>query len=174
MLSVFWVENPCPDPSNIFESERQPRILPLLPLHDPEDDNLEDLRRQCEASSSRNPVVNFLLQEDIKALRADGITVDDDNDPIPENNPDQTVQAEIRGRGHGGRGAGRSAGQGAGRGGDVSNVLATGTWITPSTCPRRLSGALNREGRWIRHSWEDIIIYDELDVAFGFPGTVSY
>ena len=52
----------------------------------------------------------------------------------------------------------------------MSNVLATGTWITPSTCPRRLSGATNREGRWIRHSWEDIINYDELDVwLLAFP-----
>ncbi len=105
-------------------------------------------------------MVNLGIREDIEALHADGITVDDNNDPAPENVPLFDVSNNGGGRGRGGGGRG---GRGGGGRGDVDAVLATGTWVTPNTCSRQITGATNREGRWIHNNWDELAHYDELD-----------
>ncbi len=73
------------------------------------------------------------LQQEIAELRQQGIEVDDDNEPAPENaNP--TV-AEF----------------------------TVGEWITPTICPRRADpNCTNSKGSWKHHAWNKIKEMDEL------------
>ena len=86
-------------------------------------------------SSTTNVAANVELTEDIAALRRQGITVDDDNEPAPENAVPQPA----------------ASGQ-------------VGEWVTLTTCPRRGDpNVQDREGQWINFRWSQIANMNELD-----------
>ena len=83
--------------------------------------------------STEDEVRNFNRSDEIAELRQQGIEVDDDNEPAPEN-AEPPPQAT----------------------GDV------GEWVTPTICPRRQANCTNRKGSWKNYSWQVIAEMDEL------------
>ena len=72
------------------------------------------------------------LQQEIAELRQQGIEVDDDNEPAPENASPTTSRIDV------------------------------GSWIIPLICPRRADPrCTNNKGSWTHHSWPKIKEMDE-------------
>ena len=111
----FKVETPCTDPSNVFADEAPPTL---------EGDN-DALR---ESTSNVDPNVS----DDIDELRAQGIAVDDDNEPAPENTGPPPADA------------------------------LPGTWCTPTICARRANPNITDSiGTFKEKSWNTIAEMDE-------------
>ena len=111
-----------------FEDEQ----APTAPPPEPAEQTLEEIALRVSTEDERR---NFrsVLAEDIAELRQQGIEVDDDNEPAPEN-------AEPRPQATG----------------DV------GEWVTPTICARRQANCTNRKGSWKNYSWQVIAEMDEL------------
>ena len=77
------------------------------------------------------------LRGDIDEQRRQGITVDDDNDPLPENTAPQSPAARM---------------------------YETGTWTTPRACCRRTDGFVYPEGKFVNKRWDQIADMSELDL----------
>ena len=76
------------------------------------------------------------LAEEIAELRQQGIQVDDDNEPAPEN-----AQPA------------------------APSTSTVGEWITPTVCPRRADpNCSNSKGSWRSHSWQKIKEMEELSL----------
>ena len=83
------------------------------------------------------PNVRGVLAEEIAELRQQGIEVDDDNEPAPEN-----AQPAPR-----------------------STVPVVGLWVTPTTCPRRAdTNCRQSRGMWKTATWAQIREKDELQL----------
>ena len=97
---------------------------------------LEDVQRIQELRMSTSDVVSNIgpAADDIAELRNQGIEVDDDNDPAPENaQPSNPVAAN------------------------------GGHWCNPTICPRRANPNIqNTKGNWKTKSWQAIKEMDEL------------
>lgn len=93
----------------------------------------EQNRDRVLRTDAGNVARNINDTTEIEELRQQGITVDDDNDPAPENAVPQ------------------AAGQP-----DV------GVWITPTICPRRADGCANNKGTRRNHSWLQVSQMDKL------------
>ena len=94
-----------------------------------------------DRSSNRNTTINIEgglsragTREEIEQLRQQGITVDDDNEPAPEN-----AQALEVGE-------------------------HTGTWEKPQYCCRRANTYSDQAGRFVHHRWDKIAEMDELQL----------
>ena len=98
-----------------------------------------------ERESTQNVVCNIegglsraATREEIEELRRQGITVDDDNEPAPENAQPPVPQGP---------------------------APPPGNWEKPTYCPRRANSDFSdQEGRFINHRWDAIADYDELDL----------
>ncbi|KAL3803042.1 hypothetical protein ACHAWO_003841 [Cyclotella atomus] len=109
------VETPCTDPSNVFTDEAPPTL-------DGDDDALR------ESTSNVDPNVS----DDIDRLRAQGIAIDDDNEPAPENTGPPPADA------------------------------LPGTWCTPTICARRANPNITDSiGTFKEKSWNTIAEMDE-------------
>ena len=99
----------------------------------------EARRRQELRTSERDVTANIgPLAQEIAELRMQGIEVDDDNEPAPENAQLFTL---------------------------TPSVGSAGSWITPSICPRRADASIsNSKGNWKTNSWQKIKEMDELAV----------
>ena len=77
------------------------------------------------------------MAEEIAELRQQGIEVDDDNEPAPENAAPP-----------------------------VAAMFTVGTWVTPTVCPRKANAATNNHicGSWRNFAWSKIKLMDELEV----------
>mgnify|MGYP007027707777 FL=1 len=75
--------------------------------------------------------------EDIADLRHQGIEVDDDNEPAPENVPAQSEAAPLP---------------------------SNGRWEKPTVCSRRANNFQNLAGKFTNHRWDKIADYDELEL----------
>lgn len=83
--------------------------------------------------ASFSNVARSELAQEVAELRQQGIEVDDDNEPAPENaQPTPQTTAQV------------------------------GEWITPTVCARRQQNCSNRKGSWKNYSWEVISKMDEL------------
>ena len=83
------------------------------------------------------PNIRGGLAEEIVELRQQGIEVDDDNEPAP-NNAQPTPH---------------------------TTVPVSGLWVTPTTCPRRADpNCRNSRGTWKQSSWAKIREMDELEL----------
>ena len=97
-----------------------------------------------QRTSSRNVVANVGnltrggTREEIEELHRNGITVDDDNEPAPENTaPDFAEEA----------------------------VPTGGTWEKPTYCIRRANSDFSDSaGKFKSHRWDEIVEYDELEL----------
>ena len=90
--------------------------------------------------------INNAWAQEIAELRQQGIEVDDDDEPAPENKvPDEPSQHDV------------------------------GEWVTPNVCPRRVdSNITNVRGRWKNNSWNKIREMEELALfRMCFPGTMG-
>ena len=121
-------------PVTPFESEApQPPTLPPIQVPAVND---------AERSSVRNVVSNIEgrmrveTTEDIADLRHQGIEVDDDNEPAPENVPAQG-EAPLPGNGR---------------------------WEKPTVCSRRANNFQNLAGKFTNHRWDKIADYNELEL----------
>ncbi|KAL3786177.1 hypothetical protein ACHAWO_002190 [Cyclotella atomus] len=111
----FKVETPCTDPSNVFTDEAPPTL----------DGDNDALR---ESTSNVDPNVS----DDIDELRAQGIAIDDDNEPAPENTGPPPADA------------------------------LPGTWCTPTICARRANPNITDSiGTFKEKSWNTIAEMDE-------------
>ena len=91
----------------------------------------EAVDETIELRTSRDDVRRSELSQEISDLRQQGIEVDDDNDPAPENaDPPQPT----------------------------SHV---GEWVTPTICARKEANCSNRKGTWKNYSWKAISEMDE-------------
>jgi hypothetical protein len=98
-----------------------------------------------ERQSSNNVTSNIVggmsraaTREEIEELRRQGITVDDDNEPAPENAQPPVPQGP---------------------------APPPGNWEKPTYCPRRANSDFSdQEGRFINHRWDAIADYNELDL----------
>ena len=77
------------------------------------------------------------LRGDIEEQRRQGITVDDDNEPPPENVPAQ---------------------------GEAAPLPGNGRWEKPTVYSRRANNVQNRAGKFTNHRWDEIADYDELEL----------
>ena len=102
-----------------------------------------------DRTSNRNTTANIegglsraATREEIEQLRQQGITVDDDNEPAPEN-----AQAP-----------------------EVGAAPPPGIWEKPQYCCRRAAQFSDTAGRFVHHRWDEIAEMDELQL-FGmcFP-----
>jgi hypothetical protein len=86
------------------------------------------------ASEDVVPNISGALAQEVAELRQQGIEVDDDNEPAPENaQPAPRASADV------------------------------GEWITPTICPRRANTSCsNSKGNWKTQSWQKIKEMDEL------------
>ena len=77
------------------------------------------------------------MAEEIAELCQQGIEVDDNNKPAPEN----AVPP-------------------------VAAMFSVGTWVTPTVCPRKASAATNNHthGSWTNFAWRKIKLMDELQL----------
>ncbi len=130
----FKVEQP---PATPFESE-MPQ-LPAPPIPGAAVPNANAGKR----SSNRNVVTNIEgrmrieTREDIAELRHQGIEVNDDNEPAPENVP-EPYEAPLPPGG--------------------------GRWENPTICSRRANNFQNLPGRFTNHRWDKIADYDEFQL----------
>ena len=83
------------------------------------------------------PNIRGVLTEEIAELRQQGIEVDDDNKPAPENaQPTPNTPVPV-----------------------------AGSWVTPTTCPRRADpNCRNSRGTWKQSSWAKSREMDELEL----------
>lgn len=88
-----------------------------------------------------------LSQEDIAALRAHGMTVDDDNDALPENVP-----------------YGKNTKATAAVGAEGPNGAASLVWERPAVDPRKAQGLTNTSARFTKASWETIAAMNDLQI----------
>jgi len=124
-------------PSTPFEDE----IVPSTPAQPPSERLIAATRRsrddavlRVEASDVVPNVVGGSRAEEIAEMRQQGIQVDDDNEPAPEN-------AELL----------------------ATPVVNVGEWVTPTICPRKAdSSCTNSKGVWKHNSWHKIQEMDEL------------
>ena len=92
-----------------------------------------DPSEEAALRASTTNVTPNITRAEIDELRQQGIEVDDDNEPAPENaipEPPATTQV--------------------------------GEWITPIICPRREQNVANRKGNWKNFAWSVIAEMDEL------------
>jgi hypothetical protein len=75
------------------------------------------------------------MREETEELRQQGITVDDDNEPAPENDAPQRLSDKI---------------------------YAAGRWEKPIVCPRCASGFANANGKFKNFRWDEIADFNEL------------
>ena len=94
-----------------------------------------DRSAQTNARSNIEGSLRAETREEINELRQQGIVVDDDNEPAPENARPQTVAEQIYAAGH---------------------------WEKPTVCPRRASGVADVEGKFKNTRWDEIADLDEL------------
>ncbi len=93
-----------------------------------------------ERGSTRNAVASVdvcsrnLTREKIEELRQQGIEVNDDNDPAPENVPQSKDPPPP----------------------------VNGTWEEPTHCPRRANNIQDRSRTFVNHRWDEIADYNEL------------
>jgi hypothetical protein len=78
------------------------------------------------------------LRGDIDEQRRQGITVDDDNDPLPENATPAQNKAQ--------------------------RIYESGTWTMPRACCRRSNGFAYPEGKFVNKCWDQIADMSELDL----------
>ena len=78
------------------------------------------------------------MSEEIAELRQQGIEVDDDNEPAPENASPPAA----------------------------ASMFTVGTWVTPTVCPRKANPATNNNNRgsWRNFAWGKIKEMDELEL----------
>lgn len=93
----------------------------------------QDVTNQRSSVDDVSPNVHSDLVNEIDELRQQGIEVDDDNEPAPEN-AEPPPQATI----------------------------PVGEWITPTICPRREANCSNRKGLWKRFAWTVVREMNEL------------
>jgi hypothetical protein len=93
----------------------------------------QDVTNQRSSVDDVSPNVHSDLVNEIDELRQQGIEVDDDNEPAPEN-AEPPPQATI----------------------------PVGEWITPTICPRREANCSNRKGSWKRFAWTVVREMNEL------------
>ena len=108
------------DPETFFESEG----TALNPPPPPEVD--------AERTSFNNVVPNVFggagLREEIEQLRAEGIEVDDDNEPLPNDAAPTPVEAGVQYE-----------------------------YTVPTFCPRRANNnIMDSPGRWVQFRWDEI------------------
>ena len=133
------IDGPCPRPEDAFDSP-EAMVAPMGPVVVPP--NLSQLRGSRENASAtvRERRFNRVSLEDVERLRAEGATVDDDNDPLPENAVPNTTAPTT------------TAGSVSAVGGSTPFVNgATVCWITPTICPRRAMACPNAKGRFTNH-----------------------
>jgi hypothetical protein len=78
------------------------------------------------------------LRGDIEEQRRQGITVDDDNEPLPENATPAQNEAQ--------------------------RIYESGSWTTPRACCRRSDGFAYPEGKFVNKRWDVIADMSELDL----------
>ena len=78
------------------------------------------------------------LRGDIDEQRRQGITVDDDNDPLPENATPAQNKAQ--------------------------RIYESGTWTTPRACCQRSNGFVYPKGKFVNKRWDQIANMSELDL----------
>jgi hypothetical protein len=118
------------DPETVFESEQR-MVMPEA-INPPVDD---------ARASLENIVPNVFqgghagLAEEIEQLRAEGIEVDDDNEPLPEEAaaPPDPVGTQYN-------------------------------WEKPTFCPRRVNSMPNDPGKWRNHRWDEIAAMSSFDL----------
>ena len=121
-------------PPTPFTSE-EPQAAAVLPV--------PNNARERESSNNVTSIIEGGLlhaatREEIEELRRQGITVDDDNEPAPENAQPPVPQGP---------------------------APPPGNWEKPTYCPRRSNSDFSdQEGRFINHRWDAIADYDELDL----------
>ena len=71
---------------------------------------------------------------DVDELRRQGIEVDDDNEPAPENDE------------------------------PTAPLVNNGRWEKPTMCPRRMANVANNKGKFISHRWENVAEMNEFDL----------
>jgi hypothetical protein len=119
-------------PATPFESE-QPNVPPLIPTPGVNGDR----------SSVRNVVTNIEgwmrieTTEDVTDIRHQGIEVDDNNEPTPENVPVP---------------------------GEAVPPPGGGRWEKPTVCSCRANNYQNLAGRFMDHRWDQIADYNEFQV----------
>jgi len=79
-----------------------------------------------------------LLRGDIEEQRRQGITVEDDNEPLPENATPAQNEAQL--------------------------IYESGRWTTPRACCRRSDGFAYPEGKFMNKRWDVIADMSELDL----------
>ena len=140
----FRVEVACPNQEDIFVDELPAANLPAPPVVD----HNASLRQSSEDAqpSVQDPATNGrnLAPSEVQELRDQGITVDDDNEPLPEN--------IITGN---------------------EPLPSAGTWKDLRQCRREQSEhATKPKGKWNNHSWTAIADYNELTLfMMCFPMT---
>ena len=112
---------------------------------------------QLPFGSDQGVLARGATRDDISALRAQNISVDDDNDPAPENVPDSAPGGSAGGRS---RSANSAAAPARPKIGDVWN------WCAPNVCPRRAQGVTDAGARFSNHSWDTISNMTPLQVFF--------
>ena len=109
-----------------FEDEVAPTATVVVPA-------TQDITNQRVSVDDVDPNVNCDLAIEIDDLRQQGIEVDDDNEPAPENaEPPPQATNQV------------------------------GEWITLTICPRREANCSNRKGSWKRFAWTVIQEMKEL------------
>jgi len=78
------------------------------------------------------------LRGDIEEQRRQGITVDDDNEPLPENATPAQNEAQL--------------------------IYESGRWTTPRACCRRSDGFAYPKGKFVNKRWDVIADMSELDL----------
>ena len=92
--------------------------------------------RASTANVTNNLRTDAGVAEDIAELRRQGIEVDDDSEPAPEN----AIQLP-------------------------SSADQVGEWVTPTTCPRRADPNIrNIEGQWKLYRWNRVADMNEFDL----------
>ncbi|KAL3779887.1 hypothetical protein HJC23_001477 [Cyclotella cryptica] len=126
----FKVETACTNPEDIFEDERPP-AAPAASLSEEDLNlNLRESRSNAEPSF-QVPTGRGLSASEVAELRDQGIEVDDDNKPLPEN-----VGAD-------------------------SLPSPEGTWADLRQCRRNMAGGRFEKGKWLHHPWSQVSQYSK-------------